>query len=670
MTDKLAWGILGTGAIAKAFAEGLAQSKTGHLIAVASRKRESADAFADKFAVPARHGSYQELLDDKAVQAVYIAIPHPFHAEWAIRAARAKKHVLVEKPIALNAADAMAVIEAATINDVFLMEAFMYRCAPQTQKLVQLIREKKIGALRMIQGAFSFHWPKPFNPASRLTSNELGGGGILDVGCYPVSMSRLLAGAAAGKDFLDPTDVKGAAQLAPTGVDAYAAATLQFSTGVIAQVSCGVQLQQENVLRLYGDDGWILVPTPWVPARNGGSSELRIHLYGQDKPEQITIPSPNQIYAIEADAVARYLPQRQAPSPAMSWDDSLGNMRALDAWRASAGLTYESEKPAGFRSTTIAGEPLSAPAESTMKYGVIQGITKRVSRLVMGCDNQTSFPHAAVMFDDFFSRGGNTFDTANIYAGGKQEQLLGQWITRRNLREQVVIISKGAHTPFCTPRDLLRQFDESLTRLNTDHADIYLMHRDNEDVPAGEFIDVLNDLHRDGKLKAFGGSNWSLDRVTAANEYARRSNKLGFAAVSNNFSLARMVDPVWGGCISASDGPSRAWFVRTQMPLLAWSSQARGFFLPGRAAPDKTDDPELVRCWYAEDNFKRLARVNELAAKRGVLPINIALAYVLNQPFPTFALIGPRTLSETRTSWPALEIELSPTELRWLNIED
>src|SRR5205085_1156302 len=107
-------------------------------------------------------------------------------------------------------------------------------------------------------------------------------------------------------------------------------------------------------------------------------------------------------------------------------------------------------------------------------------------------------------------------------------------------------------------------------------------------------------------------------------------------SVSNNFSLARMVDPVWAGCVSASDPQSREWFAQTQTPLFAWSSQARGFFQVGRAAPEKRDDGDFVRGWYADDNFERLGRVNDLAAKRNLLPINIALAYVLNQPFPTF----------------------------------
>jgi aryl-alcohol dehydrogenase-like predicted oxidoreductase len=320
---------------------------------------------------------------------------------------------------------------------------------------------------------------------------------------------------------------------------------------------------------------------------------------------------------------------------------------------------------------TISGRPLavSRTQHPPMKYGAIDGIDKKTSRLIIGCDNQTTFPQMAILLDDYFERGGNTFDTAWVYGGGTMERLLGQWIRHRNVRDQAVVIVKGAHTPLCTPRDLSRQLRESLERIGIDHADLYLMHRDNPEVPVGEFVDVLNEHRSAGRLRAFGGSNWTLPRVEEANAYAEKNGKTGFTAVSNNFSLARMVNPPWAGCISASDANSRAWLARTKIPLLAWSSQARGFFLPGKAAPDRTDDAELVRCWYAPDNFQRLERVNELAKKRNVLPINIALAYVLNQPFPTFALIGPRQLSETRTSFAALGIDLTAEELRWLNVE-
>ena len=138
--------------------------------------------------------------------------------------------------------------------------------------------------------------------------------------------------------------------------------------------------------------------------------------------------------------------------------------------------------------------------------------------------------------------------------------------------------------------------------------------------------------------------------------------------VSNNFSLARMIEPPWAGCMAASDPTFRAWFERTQTPLFPWSSQARGFFTD-RSDPDDRSDPELVRSWYSEDNFARKERVVQLARERDVTPIAIALAYVLHQSFPTFALIGPRALSETRTSFEALGVGLTPEEVRWLNLE-
>jgi aryl-alcohol dehydrogenase-like predicted oxidoreductase len=353
-------------------------------------------------------------------------------------------------------------------------------------------------------------------------------------------------------------------------------------------------------------------------------------------------------------------------APATSWEDSLGNMRALDLWRESVGLVYDRER---VYVPTVHRRPLSVRSDQTMRYGAIAGVEKPLSRLVMGVDNQRTLPHAAVMFDDFFERGGNVFDTAWIYGGGQCERILGQWVWERRVREQVVILDKGAHTPFCTPEDCARQILQSLDRLQMEYVDIYMLHRDNPAVPVGEFIDVLNEQVQAGRMRVFGASNWSIERIEAANAYARANGLAGFGAASNNFSLARMIDPVWVGCVSASDPVSRAWFTETQMPLMPWSSQARGFFTD-RARPDDETDPELVRCWYSTDNFARKARVEAMAKERGVLPINIALAYVLCQPFPTFALFGPRTLAETRTSLPALAIALTPDELRWLNLEE
>jgi aryl-alcohol dehydrogenase-like predicted oxidoreductase len=315
------------------------------------------------------------------------------------------------------------------------------------------------------------------------------------------------------------------------------------------------------------------------------------------------------------------------------------------------------------------GEAGRAEGEAVMKTGRIAGLNKDISRLVIGCDNQREASHANCLFDDYAKRGGNCFDTSFIYGGGVPEKLLGEWIKANKLRDQVVIIGKGAHTPNCNPPSVDENVKISLERMQVDYVDLYLLHRDNLDIPVGEFVDCLNRHVKAGRFRVFGGSNWSIERVQAANEYARAKGLQGFGVVSNNFSLARMVNPVWAGCISASDPVSRAWFTREQMPLFPWSSQARGFFTD-RAAPTKTDDKEMVNSWYSDDNWKRRDRVIQMADKRGVLPINIALAYVLSQPFPIFPLIGPRTIEETKTTMPGLDIQLTPSDLRFLNLEE
>jgi predicted dehydrogenase/aryl-alcohol dehydrogenase-like predicted oxidoreductase len=663
---QVSWGILGTGAIAHTFARGLAKSRTGKLRAVGSRAQGSADAFAKEFGSVRAHGSYEALLADPEVQAVYISTPHPSHAEWCIKAARAGKHILCEKPLTLNLAEATVVAEAAREHGVFLMEAFMYRCHPQTAKLVELIRSDAIGKVGVIQATFSFR--ADYKADGRHFKNELGGGGILDVGCYTTSISRLVAGAALGLPFANPVRLTGCACLDPgEGTDLYAVASAEFPGGILAQLATGVGLNQDSGLRVFGSEGSLHLPTPYLMAREGGSTTIFLNRKGGEKPEEIVVETPDYLYALEADSVGDALAQGRRESLHMTVADTLGNMAALDAWRASAGLIYENEKPS-FAFPTISREPLRKRPAAPMTYGTLQGVELPVSRLILGCDNHTTMPQGTAIFDDFFERGGNAFDTAYGYGDGKPERILGRWFNQRGLRSQVVVTVKGAHTPLCTPEHLDKQLWESFDRLQTDYADIYMMHRDNLKVPVGEFVDVLNAHHQAGRIKVFGGSNWTLARLQEAESYAAKKGLQKFGCISNNFSLARMVSPVWADCISATDPAFKKWLADSETALLSWSSQARGFFTD-RAHPDKKDDEELVRCWYSDDNFQRRERAIELAAKKGVQPINIALAYVLGQPFPVFALVGPRQVSETVSSLQSLSVTLTPEELKWLNLE-
>jgi predicted dehydrogenase/aryl-alcohol dehydrogenase-like predicted oxidoreductase len=665
--QTLHWGILATGTIARTFADALMRTDSGRLAAVASRTLDGAREFAAHYADVTAHGDYQALLDDPTVHAVYIAAPHPAHAEWVLKAVRAGKAVLCEKPLGINHAEVMAMVDAAEQARVFLMEAFMYRCHPQTERLVALIRDGAIGEVRHLEARFGYH--ASFDPHSRLFANDLGGGGILDVGCYPVSAARLILDA-------EPISVTAHGHLGRTGVDEWSAALLGFDDGVSAQVATGVSVRLDNSFTVYGSTGRIRVDNPWLCADAEGRWEFQLLRHGRE-PEVISGRS-DPLYVIEADHVARCLADGRLESPCMTWRDSLGNAQVLDAWRRAIGLEYRLEQPAGHRGP-LSGRPPRPAADAPMGHGRIRGLDKPVARLVMGCDNQPGMSHAAVMWDHYVECGGNAFDTAYVYGRGRMEALLGHWQRSRGLRDELVIIGKGAHTPDNFPNAIAPQLTESLDRLQSDHVDVYFLHRDNVDVPVGEFVDALNDEVRRGRIRVFGGSNWTLPRLAAANAYAAERGLQGFAALSNHLSLARMVTPIWPGVETAANTDYRRYLRETGTALMPWSSQARGFFTPwadaviaevARENPAITTmqptAAELKRVWLADDNLGRRARAAELAERHGVDMINIALAWVLGQPFPCFPLIGPRTLSETRSCLRALTVTLSPDDLAWL----
>lgn len=664
--NRLRWGLLATGHIAAEFADGVKGSRTGVLHAVGSRSQSSADKFGAAHGVERCYGSYEELLADSEVDAIYVSTPHPMHAAWAIRAAEAGKHLLVEKPIGMNAYEAAAIIDAAELNDVFLMEAFMYRCHPQMAALKLAIESGAIGDVAMIQATFGYHGGER-TATNRAFAQELGGGGILDVGCYPVSASRLIAGMAHGKPFLDPISVKGHGRLGTTGVDEWAAATLLFEGGIVAQVCTSVGCQAENVIRVFGTKGVLLVADPWIPSRwNRDTLYIEIDNHDGKDITRLAIEATEDLYTYEADMVGGHIGQRQAP--AMSWDDTLGNMRTLDQWRAEIGLVYDLEKPS-HSSATIRGLALRAPQPPAIPSAAIPGVEKRVSRLILGCDNNNDWPDTAIRLDTFFELGGNTFDTSHGYGFplGSCERNLGAWIRSRGVRDEVVVIEKGANAPNNTGEGLTRELISGLERLGLDYVDFYMIHRDNVELPIEEWVEALNENLQAGRMKAFGLSNFTIPRLEAFKAYAQKRGLASYSAVSNHLSLSDMLYPLWDDCylVSSGDQESLGWFERTQTVMLPWSSQGRGFFLPG-VSRDNLSNPWMVKCWHSEANFQRRDRAVELAEKYGVEPIAIALAWVLNQPFPTLPLVGPRRPREFHSTLRAFEAPLAPEEVKWL----
>lgn len=306
-----------------------------------------------------------------------------------------------------------------------------------------------------------------------------------------------------------------------------------------------------------------------------------------------------------------------------------------------------------------------------MKHLTIAGVHKPLSNLVLGSGGLVpeNMDFVERMLGAFLEHGGNTVDLAYIYNGGGAEKAIGQWLAS-NPRDLLNVWTKGAHPDEngsrVDPAAIAEELEISLDRLQTEYVDLYALHRDDLAVPVGELVDALHEHIDAGRIRAIGVSNWTTARIDEANAYADANGLTGFVFNSPNFSLAKANEPYWPGCVSAGEDTVR-WHERTGMPLLSWSSQAGGFF-SGRFSPDDRSNDDIVRVFYSEGNWERLRRARELADELGVAPIQLSLAYVLTQTFPTAAIVGPATLEELDSCVRATEIELTPEQIAWLDL--
>jgi aryl-alcohol dehydrogenase-like predicted oxidoreductase len=317
-----------------------------------------------------------------------------------------------------------------------------------------------------------------------------------------------------------------------------------------------------------------------------------------------------------------------------------------------------------------------------MEYGTIAGVNKPLSRIVQGTIplSTSRMAESFDLLDGVYEAGCRTFDTAQNYGNGDCERVLGSWIADRGVRDQVVILGKGAHPidgrKRVTPEDIAEDLAGSLERLQTNFIDMYVLHRDDLDVPVGPIVEALNKHQAEGKIGIFGGSNWSVDRIKEANRYADEHGLKGFPISSPNFSLAVQIKAPWAGCLSISGeagAADRAWYAEQGIPIFPWSSLAGGFF-SGRFERDNLDtftaplDRLCVECYCSEENFMRLDRVKEIAARNGASIPQIAMSYVHSQPMSVFALVGCQKPSEFVDNVGALGHKLSQDEIAWLEL--
>lgn len=317
-----------------------------------------------------------------------------------------------------------------------------------------------------------------------------------------------------------------------------------------------------------------------------------------------------------------------------------------------------------------------------MKYSVLEGIQVPVSRLVFGTGTRKVFgddPGAAIeCLDMVWEAGFTVFDTAHSYENA--EENLGKWMAKRGCRDQLIILDKG-----CNPRQhgsadtlsrkiILEQVNLSLDRLQTDHIDLYILHRDDPDQPVDEVVETLNELKDQGKILRFGGSNWTFSRILEANAYAKAHGLTGFSVCSPQYSMVDYVSDPWGGSVSATgeaQAPYRSWLEENQMPVFNYSSLGRGY-LSGRYRANQEKPIEEVLWWgpiqeyHSPENVKRLARAEKLAQMKGCTVSQIAVAWLCAQKMNLFPILSPSSQQHIRETVDALHLPLSTEEAAWI----
>lgn len=318
-----------------------------------------------------------------------------------------------------------------------------------------------------------------------------------------------------------------------------------------------------------------------------------------------------------------------------------------------------------------------------MEYREIVNVKKPVSRIFFG----TAMPllssggDGTELLDAVLALGINAIDTARGY--GLAERSLGNWMEKRQNRDKIVLLSKCAHpsadwTKRVNEKEIRADFQKSSEELRTDYIDIYLLHRDDPDVKAGDIVEILNALHAEGKIGAFGGSNWTHERIQEANEYAYQHNLIPFTVSSPNFGLADQVNDPWGGdCITISGSKNeaaRAWYSKEQMPVIAYSSLGRGLFSGKLKSADaaeasKVMDEVAMKGYGCPENFERLRRCEIIAEKYGYTVPQIAMAWIYGQTVNTFAVVGSNRAERMKQNIDALSIKLTQEELLYLDLK-
>ena len=322
------FGIIGLGSIAAKFAKGINKTRGAYLYACASRSIEKSEAFAMRFRADKAYGSYEELINDRNVDAVYIALPHPFHCEWSVKAMEQGKHVLCEKPCGISADEVRKMVGTARENKVYFAEGFMYRHHPQTFKLYDVITDKVLGDIKHIKASFGFPFLYSDPVPERIIRKDLGGGGIFDVGCYPLSYVRMILNMIEG-GLTEPVFFQGVGVVNEDDIDMHTDAVMKFENGITATISTSIDSTQPNMCVIYGTKGYLSIKEPYTCGINKNTPVMTAHLLdGNMKRYYI---NADYLYTYEIESLIKYCDVGECPY--ITHQDSINNAEWIDLWQ-------------------------------------------------------------------------------------------------------------------------------------------------------------------------------------------------------------------------------------------------------------------------------------------------------------------------------------------------
>jgi predicted dehydrogenase len=346
MAKHLRWGFLGTGNIAKQFGGGVRGSEQSRIVAVGSRSAETARAFAQSFASERSYGSYDAVLADHDVDAVYVSLPNSMHHEWTIKSLNAGKHVLCEKPFSVNRAQSEEMFDVAERKGLVLIEAFMYRAHPLTHAVIEAVKSGAIGDVRLVRTSFCYRTTRVANNIRFDAS--LSGGALMDIGCYCINFSRLFGCG-------EPTVIHASGVLHPSGVDEAVVGQMRFANGILASFTCGIGVQADNTAYVCGTEGYVETPVPWkppakdaiyaiargIPPRQDNPGAKAPGLAPPPQPRDVRrVNAGKELYALEADDFAATV--LDGKPPMLTRRDTVGNMHVLDEMRRQVGVKVPS----------------------------------------------------------------------------------------------------------------------------------------------------------------------------------------------------------------------------------------------------------------------------------------------------------------------------------------